>query len=98
MPSVADLVDEETVRRLAGPEAHARGTTLADEGHVRIGEFGPLLVSASVDDERPHDVELRAAGATLTYTCTCDEAAGGAFCAHCAATAIVTRRRSPNRA
>ncbi len=97
MPSVADLVEEPELRRLATPESYDEGLVLADEGKVQVGAFGPLQVSAEVDDVETRQVELRSTKAGLEWACTCPDGRRGAFCSHAVAAAIETWRRSPVR-
>jgi hypothetical protein len=42
MPSVADLVEEERLQRLADADALQRGSDLAAEDRVQLETFGPL--------------------------------------------------------
>jgi uncharacterized Zn finger protein len=98
MPSVADLVEEERLQRLADPDALRQGTDLAAGDRVRLEAFGPLRVTARVDDAGGgHRVELRAAGDGLAWSCRCPDGQGGAFCRHAVAAARVTWRRAPKR-
>ena len=98
MPSVADLVEEERLRRLADPDALRRGAGLAAEDRVQLEAFGPLRVTARVDDAGgDHRVELRATGDELTWSCTCPDGQGGAFCRHAVAAARVAWQRAPRR-
>jgi uncharacterized Zn finger protein len=98
MPSIADLVEEERLRRLADADALRQGTDLAAEDRVQLETFGPLAVTARVEDAgAPHRVELRATGDELTWSCTCPDSQGGAFCRHAVAAARVTWQRAPKR-
>jgi len=98
MPSVADLVEEERLQRLADPDALERGTDLAAEDRVQLETFGPLGVTARVEDaDGAHRVELRSTGDQLTWSCTCPDGQAGAFCRHAVAAARVTWQRAPRR-
>ena len=98
MPSIADLVEEEPLRRLADPDALRRGTELAAEDRVHLEVFGPLEVTARVEDsDGGHQAGLRATGDGLTWSCTCPDGRGGAFCSHAVAVARVTWQRAPRR-
>jgi uncharacterized Zn finger protein len=98
MPSVADLVGEQRLERLADPEALRQGTALAAQDRVHLEAFGPLRVTARVDDgDGGHQVELRSSGDGLQWSCTCPDGQGGAFCRHAVAAARVTWRRAPRR-
>ena len=97
MASVADLVEERPLRELAANEVLDAGTRLADTGAVRLSEFGPLGVKASVEeDAEAYEVELRG-GESLHWSCMCPEGQRGSFCKHCVAVARETWRRSPAR-
>ena len=93
MASVADLVDENELRRLAAPGTLAEGRDLAKRGTVHIWEFTPLNVGATVEDE--HNVELRSTGEGLAWSCSCPAGSSSDFCEHAVAVAIETWRRSP---
>jgi uncharacterized Zn finger protein len=95
MASVADLVEEPTLRRLAPPDVYTRGADCAARGRVRLGAFGPLRVSARVADS--HEVELRSTRDGLAWACTCPVGQRGGFCEHAVAAALETWRRSPPR-
>jgi uncharacterized Zn finger protein len=98
MPSIADLVEEEPLKRLANPDALEQGTALAAQDHVHLEAFGPLQVTARVDDiDGGHQVELRSTSDGLTWSCTCPDGQGGAFCKHAVAAARVTWQRAPKR-
>jgi uncharacterized Zn finger protein len=93
MPSVADLVDEPRLRELVDDNAELqRGRALADGGAVRFGNFGPLAVTAEVDDGYTHSVELASTPQGLRWSCSCN---ADGFCVHATAAAIETWRRSP---
>jgi uncharacterized Zn finger protein len=93
--SVADLVEESQLRRLAGPGTLAEGRELAKRGTVHIWDFSPLNVGATVQDQ--HNVELRADGERLTWSCSCPAGSSSDLCEHAVAVALETWRRSPPR-
>lgn len=96
MPSVADLVDDATLRRLADNETYNRGIELAER--VRLGAFGPLRVAASVESgEQPALVELTVAPEGLASNCSAGDASPALICPHVVAVAVETWRRSPGR-
>jgi uncharacterized Zn finger protein len=98
MPSIADLVEEERRERLADPDTLRQGADLAAQDHVHLEAFGPLQVTARVEDTGGvHRVELRSTGDGLEWSCTCPDAQGGAFCRHAVAAARVTWQRAPKR-
>jgi uncharacterized Zn finger protein len=93
MASVADLVDEAALRRLAAPGTFVEGRELAKRGTVHIWDFTPLNVGATVEDE--HNVELRSTDDGLSWSCSCPAGASAELCEHAVAVAIETWRRSP---
>jgi uncharacterized Zn finger protein len=98
MASVADLVEPEVLREKAGEYLQRAGEVLQAAGHVQLVEFGPLRVTAQVDDggER-HATELAASPAGLSSRCDCPAGREQRFCPHTVATAIETWHRAPKR-
>ncbi len=97
MASVADLLEPEVLRVRAGEYLVRAGDVLRDSGAVRIVEFGPTRVTASVADRVDRSVVLIAREATLDVSCTCDMPSATGLCPHVVAVAIETWFRSPNR-
>jgi uncharacterized Zn finger protein len=96
MPSVADLVEEADLRRLADSETYARGVELAER--VRMSAFGPQRVAGTVvAGEEPATVELRVEGDALAWSCSAGDASAALICPHVIAVAVETRRRAPQR-
>ncbi|MFC4058756.1 hypothetical protein ACFOWE_10650 [Planomonospora corallina] len=85
--------------RLEGADRAAlvRGDELEQAGAVQLVRFGPLRVTAEVDDGAACVEFLRDAD-DLRWSCTCAEGRRGAFCAHCAATAQSVRRKTERKA
>ncbi|WP_449061798.1 SWIM zinc finger family protein [Planomonospora algeriensis] len=75
----------------------ARGDELERSGAVQLVRFGPLRVTAEVDDSAAC-VDFQVADGVLRWSCTCREGREGAFCAHCAATAQSVRRKTERKA
>jgi hypothetical protein len=48
-----------------------RGRQLADRGAVQFEAFGPVRVTASVEDDRVHRVEFGVTSDELYWSCTC---------------------------
>ncbi|GLW08815.1 hypothetical protein Misp01_39450 [Microtetraspora sp. NBRC 13810] len=94
MTSVAELIESQVVRTVEA--VRLRGTELEKAGAVQLVRFAPLVVTAEVDDAAAH-VELTVVEGSLRWFCTCREGRAGAFCVHCVATALATRRRAPAR-
>jgi uncharacterized Zn finger protein len=97
MASVADHVDEAALQARAGKDAFAAGVAWADEGLVRMIEFGPLHVRATVVTADEPIVDLTSNGDQLGWSCTCAEGAAGGFCAHAVAVSTDTWRKAPKR-
>jgi hypothetical protein len=96
MPSVADLVEEPALRRLADPETYTRGVEMA--ARVRMSAFGPTRVAATVETGGdPATVELTAGDDGLEWTCSDGDASPALICPHVVAVALETWRRAPNR-
>ncbi len=96
MPSVADLVEDAELRRLADAETYTRGVELA--ARVRMSAFGPLRVAGTVEGgEAPAAVELSVSDGILAWSCSDGDASPALICAHTIALAVEARRRAPNR-
>jgi len=89
MASVVELVDEDTLRRLAGPIGYREGVDLAVSCCVQLAGFAPGRITARVEDPVFQHVELRAIGAGLSWSCTCGEGGSRALCRHGVAVAVV---------
>jgi uncharacterized Zn finger protein len=94
MASVAELVGEGALRRLAGPIGYRQGVDLAVSGCVQLVSFGPVRVTARVEDLVFHHVELRSTGTGLSWSCTCRDGRSRAPCKHSVAVAVATRQRA----
>ncbi|GAA3127858.1 hypothetical protein GCM10010466_18320 [Planomonospora alba] len=96
MKEMAELLGSQ-LERAAGP-ALARGGELEQAGAVQLVRFGPLCVTAEVDDGAACVEFRRDAEDALRWFCTCAEGRRGVFCAHCAATAQSVRRKTDRKA
>jgi uncharacterized Zn finger protein len=97
MASVAELVDEENLRRLADPIGYRQGVDLAVSGCVQLVSFGPVRVTARVEDLVFQHVELRSTGKGLSWSCTCRDGERRAPCKHSVAVAVETRQRTSSQ-
>jgi uncharacterized Zn finger protein len=97
MASVAELVDENALRRLAGPIGYRQGVDLAVSGCVQLASVGPGRVTARVEDLLFQHVELRSTGRGLSWSCTCREGEAQALCKHGVAVALETWQRASSR-
>ena len=96
MASVADLV-EDALRDQAGEYLVRAGEVLRGAGRVQLEEFGPLRVTASVEEGGSRSVVLVARGGTIDVACDCGMASASGWCAHSVAVAIETWHRAPTR-
>lgn len=97
MASVADLVDPAALEERAGEYLQRAGAVLREHGHVRITEFGPMRVTATVEDGASRSVALGSTPAGLEASCDCGTPAASGLCPHVVAVAIETWERAPNR-
>jgi uncharacterized Zn finger protein len=94
MASVAELADDDSLRRLAGPIGYRQGVDLAVSGCVQLVSLGPVRVTARVEDLVFQHVELRSTGRGLSWSCTCRDGDSRAPCRHSVAVAVETRQRT----
>jgi hypothetical protein len=93
-----------TVSSLCGVLEHEEGdgghgrqdytSRAGGSGAVRLEAFGPVRVTATVEDDGVHHVQLAVISSTLNWSCTCS---ADSFCTHATAAAIETWRRAPKR-
>jgi hypothetical protein len=95
MASVADLVEPLIAGDALPPALVEQARDLYESGAVRLDAFGPLRVTAAVDDRGICRVELEAAEGHLRCSCACDGDEGP--CIHILATALETWHRAPKR-
>jgi hypothetical protein len=96
MSSVADLVDDATLRHLADAETYSRGLELAER--VRMAAFGPTRVEAKVESgDPPAVVELTVGPVGLAWQCSDGDASPAIICPHAVAVAVETRRRASSQ-
>lgn len=95
MNSVAELVTDKAVKRLATPTDFEAGLEIADTNGVRFTEFDPLRIQAHVSGPStpPCETLLEATPAGLRWQCTCSPHKAH-FCPHLVATAIETWRKT----
>lgn len=88
MTSLATLLDEANLRRLAGDRSFDRGVHYAEAGAVARLTRDESSVAASVQGTHRYRVELSVEDGGLRGLCSCPMGAGGAFCKHCVATGL----------
>ena len=96
MASVAELIHEDALRRLAGPIGYREGVDLAVSGCVQLVSVAPVRVTARVEDLLFQHVELRSTARGLSWSCTCSEGESRTLCKHSVAVAVETRQSSPS--
>jgi hypothetical protein len=97
MASVADLVEPFVTGEGASAVVHARATELREAGAVRLDTFGPLRVTAAVDDGGVCRVELSSSAGSLQCRCACDGDSACDPCVHVLAAAMEMWHRSTRR-
>lgn len=88
MSTLAKLLDEQNLRRLAGGRSFERGVDYAASGQVARLTHSETSVEASVQGAHRYRVELWQEDGELRSRCSCPMGAGGAFCKHCVATGL----------
>lgn len=97
MTPIADLVQDQVIKKLATPANYQKGQEIAASGGVELVEFGPLRVEAKVKgDESRRTVNFQSTGDGLKWKCTCTNDPD-LFCQHCVAAAVATLDRSEER-
>jgi uncharacterized Zn finger protein len=86
--SLAKLLDEQNLRRLAGGRSFERGVDYAAAGQVARLTRSETSVEASVQGTHRYRVELWVKDGELHGRCSCPMGAGGTFCKHCVATSL----------
>lgn len=87
--SLAQMLDQQSLRELAGATAFERGQAYAAAGRVISLTAAGHTASAQVQGARIYEVRLWKKGKKLQYSCTCPYALEGAFCKHCVAACLI---------
>jgi uncharacterized Zn finger protein len=85
----AALLNEQNLRRLAGPRSFGRGVNYAITGKVIRLLRLRRSVEASVHGTSRYRVELWIEDGELTGSCTCPVGDRGLFCKHCVAVGLM---------
>ena len=93
----AALLNEQNLRRLAGPRFYERGVNYAIAGHVIRVVRLKRSVEASVEGTSRYRVELWVERGELSASCTCPVGERGLFCKHCVATGLVALGKSDHQ-
>jgi uncharacterized Zn finger protein len=86
--TLAKVLNEATLRRMAGPRSFDRGEGYFEEGAVRSLAEDKGVLAAKVVGTREYRVRLWPEGDELDYSCTCPVGADGGFCKHCVAAGL----------
>ncbi len=86
--TLATLLDQQSLRRMAGDRSFERG-----ENYLTDGQVGSLVadddkITAKVMGTRSYRVKLWNDHGDLGYSCSCPVGADGAFCKHCVAVGL----------
>src|SRR6516162_7645283 len=91
--SVADLVSEAVVERLATLSNLRLGREIVAAGGVEFDICEPQRVRAKVTGGQRRTVELVSECGELRWSCSCSKKAD-LFCKHCVAAALATREKA----
>jgi uncharacterized Zn finger protein len=96
MDSIADLVEESAMRKLATPSNFRLGKQIADANGVEFVEYEPLKVVAKVamPGILKRTVTFTSTKEGLQYKCSCSNKPNH-FCKHCVATGLVIWEKAP---
>lgn len=98
MPGLADMVDEDRLREMAGEYLVRAGEVLRTAGAVELLDVERMRVSAHVEDAGVRRAtELAVTPDGLAIRCDCPAGSAGGWCPHAAATAIEIRDGDPRR-
>ena len=90
----AALLNEQNLRRLAGPRFYERGVNYAITGRVIRLVRLRRSVEASVHGTARYRVELWIEEGELTGSCTCPMGDKGYFCKHCVAVGLIALNKN----
>lgn len=85
---LADLLDHDSLLRLAGPRSYERGSDYFEGGAVGRIELSDAQAEAWVQGRERYRVRLFVDGEQLGFDCSCPIGQELAFCKHCSALAL----------
>jgi uncharacterized Zn finger protein len=85
---IANILHQETIRRLSGDGAFERGKTYFMEGRVVDIQRKEGTVFAKVRGTETYDVRIWMKDESLAYACVCPQGQEQAFCKHAVAVAL----------
>jgi len=83
---------DKAVAGLASTPAYERGLAYFEAGRVGALRASVRRVGATVEGSEEYQVELRAQGGKLRFSCSCPIGREGAFCKHCVAVVLAWQR------
>jgi hypothetical protein len=93
---IANILHQETIRRLSGDGAFERGKAYYDEGRVAELQRKDGSVQAQVRGSKEHyAVRIWMKDESLAYACSCPQGQEQAFCKHAVALALALLKGSP---
>jgi hypothetical protein len=87
-PPIANILHQETIRRLSGDGAYERGRSYAAEGRVVDVVRKDGAISAKVRGTETYEVRIWMHEESLAYSCNCPQGQEQAFCKHAVAVAL----------
>ena len=84
----APLLEQRTLRRMAGPASFERGEDYFVSRQVKAIAEEEGTITAKVQGTQPYRVKLWIERGDLEYSCTCPVGADGEFCKHCVAVGL----------
>jgi hypothetical protein len=87
--SLAAVVTQEALQRLAGAASFDRGERYASDGAVLETADDDGALTGKVRGSRIYSVRLWVQDATLAFSCTCPVGAARLFCKHCVAVGLI---------
>ncbi len=83
------------IEALADPRSFGRGLAYRGDGRVEIQQHVADKVTARVRGSLPYHVELKRAGKSISWSCTCPIGEEGVFCKHCVAVGLTVAGGEP---
>ncbi|MFO0549543.1 MAG: hypothetical protein U0271_14215 [Polyangiaceae bacterium] len=87
-PPIANILHNETIQRLAGDGAFARGRAYFQEGRVEGVQRKDGGIVATVRGAESYSVRIWTKEGSLAYACSCPQGRDQAFCKHAVAVAL----------
>ncbi|MEO1209768.1 MAG: DUF6880 family protein [Cyanobacteria bacterium J06638_20] len=88
MKTLSDVLEQDTLRELAGDRYYERGVRYFEKGHVSsMAQYGDRIV-AEVRGTETYQVQLWLQKGTLQHRCSCPLGVDGLFCKHCVAVGL----------